>query len=78
MSKRGWADGEIISPVIKQKMKNINELINSIELEELSEREEFVTLPTVDPTASQPVEVDSAALEQKNDGITLARWIYEF
>lgn len=56
----------------------MNELINSIELEELSEREEFVTLPTVDPTVSQPVEVDQTALEQKNDGITLARWIIEF
>jgi hypothetical protein len=59
-------------------MKNINELINSIELEELSEREEFVTLPTVDPTVSQPVEVDPATLEQKYEGITLARWIIEF
>jgi len=51
-------------------MKNINELINSIELEELSEREEFVN---ADVAAA-----DIATAETNSEGITLARWILEF
>lgn len=42
-------------------MKKINELINSLELEELKERDEFVV-------------VGDAMESQEQDGITLMRW----
>ena len=50
-------------------MKKINELINSIELEELSEREEFVN--------ADVVAADIATTETYSDGIPLARWIID-